>query len=251
MIGLGSYSFFWAHQHGLDLAGALRRTHDLGVGLFQICDYPPVNAMAFSELRDIRALAADLGIVLELGTRGLDTEHLREHLAIAAELRAGLLRSMVTTTASEAQRQLAAIAPELGEVTLALETYERLPTRELVALVETVAHPQIGICLDPANTVAILENPRDVIDLTASFVRNVHVKDFAFTRSEGWVGFQLTGCRLGEGLLDLDHLVASTPPSANRIVEHWLSWQGDAKRTLALEADWTAHTLDRLRPLTD
>lgn len=247
MIGLGSYSFFWAHRLGLDLAGALRRTHELGVGLFQICDYDPVTAMAFSELRDIRALAADLGIVLELGTRGLDTEHLREHLAIGAELGVTLLRSMVTTTASEADRLLRAIAPELGEVTLALETYERMPTPELVRLIESTGHPGIGICLDPANTVAILENPRDVIDLTAPFVRNVHVKDFAFTRSEGWVGFQLTGCRLGEGLLDLDHLLASVPSSAHRIVEHWLPWQGDAETTLAREADWTIHTLNQLR----
>jgi 3-oxoisoapionate decarboxylase len=33
-------------------------------------------------------------------------------------------------------------------------------------------------------------------------VKNWHVKDLAFTRQTGWVGFSLTGCPLGEELLD-------------------------------------------------
>ena len=60
------------------------------------------------------------------------------------------------------------------------------------------------MCLDPANCVAALERPRDVVAATAPYVKNWHVKDFAFTRQAGWVGFNLAGCPLGEGLLDYD-----------------------------------------------
>ena len=247
MIGLGSYSFFWAHRHGLSLEGALQRTHDLGVGVFQVCDFAPIDSMTDDELRAVKRTAESFGIDLELGTRGLETAHLRRYLEIAGILGAPLLRSMVTTTAVEAERLLDAIAPNLGDVTLALETYERIPTPELVALVAGAADPRIGICLDPANTVAILENPRDVIDASKPYVRNIHVKDFAFSREEGWVGFTLAGCPLGEGLLDLEHLMTAATPQTNRIIEHWLPWQGDAETTVSLETDWTARNLEYLR----
>ena len=43
-IGLGTYAFFWQwHQTAetpLSLTDMVDRTADLGVGLFQICDYP-------------------------------------------------------------------------------------------------------------------------------------------------------------------------------------------------------------------
>ena len=70
----------------------------------------------------------------------------------------------------------------------------------------------LGICLDPANCVAALENPRQVVELGAPHTANIHVKDFAFTRSDGWVGFNLVGAPLGEGLLDYDHLLATVDP---------------------------------------
>ena len=45
-IGLGTYAFFWQwHQTAetpLSLTDMVDRTADLGVGLFQICDYPAV-----------------------------------------------------------------------------------------------------------------------------------------------------------------------------------------------------------------
>lgn len=246
-IGLGSYAFFWAHKNGLTLEDALRATHAHGVELFQIIDYPAIEALTVDELRVLRGLADELGIRLELGTRGLSTVHLRKYLEIARELGVTLVRSMVDTPPDEAESLLDAIVPELGEITLALETYERIPTARLVALVERAADARVGICLDPANTIAVLETPRSVIDLTKDLVVNIHVKDFAFSRQEGWVGFTLAGAPLGEGLLDFEHLMSAASPQTNRIIEHWLPWQGDPTTTVALESEWTARNLDYLR----
>lgn len=239
MIGLGSYAFFWRHRDGATLDDALRETAELGVGLFQICDHPAIED---ADLGSVRALADDLGIALELGTRGTDPAHLRRYLRIADALGVTLLRSMVNSPSAAAD--LDEIAPELGGVTLALETYEQIPTADLVALVD--GRPGVGICLDPANTVSILEHPADVIRRAAEHTVNVHVKDFAFSRAEGWVGFTLAGTTLGDGLLPLDDLLAATGGS-NRIVEHWLPWQGDAATTSALERDWTRRSIEVLR----
>lgn len=261
MIGLGTYSFFWQHSseapEPLSLPAMLRRTRDLGVGVFQICDYLPILGYSAAELRSLRSLADELGISLELGTRGLQQEHLATFLALAGVLGATLVRSMVNTaehrpSLSEAEALLRASVPafEAAGVTLALETYEQVPTTDLVALVESVASPSLGICLDPANSVAALELPRDVVERTAPYVRNIHVKDFAFTRRGGWVGFTLEGAPLGTGLLDYDHLVSTVKPDAssvNQIIEHWLPWQGSFDETSRLENLWNEQNIAYLR----
>lgn len=152
----------------------------------------------------------------------------------------------------EAERFLREIVPtfEAAGVTLALETYEQVATADLVTLVETIGSPQLGICLDPGNVVARLERPRDCVEATAALVAGVHVKDFAFARQPGWVGFTYSGARMGEGLHDYAHLLETVRPregGINEIVEHWLPWRGDPETTIAMERDWTRATVDYLR----
>ncbi len=261
MIGLGTYSFFWQHSseapEPLSLPTMLRRTRDLGVTVFQICDYLPILGYSAAELRGLRTLADELGITLELGTRGVQQEHLSTFLSLAEVLGAGVVRSMVNTaehrpSMSEAEALLRASVPsyEAAGVTLALETYEQVSSTDLVGLIEAVGSTNLGICLDPANSVAALELPRDVVKRTAPYVKNIHVKDFAFTRRGGWVGFTLEGAPLGTGLLDYDHLVATVQPEIhgiNRIIEHWLPWQGTFEETSRLENLWNEQNIAYLR----
>jgi sugar phosphate isomerase/epimerase len=125
-----------------------------------------------------------------------------------------------------------------------------VPTRTLLGIIDEVGSEAIGICLDPANVVAQLENPRTCVEITAAYVKNVHVKDFAFARQAGWVGFTYSGCRMGEGLHDYDHLLQTVMPrerGMNEIVEHWLPWQTDAETTITTEREWTRRTLEILR----
>lgn len=266
MIGLGTYAFFWQHSakplgfdapEPLGLPDMLRRTSELGVELFQICDYLPLLAYSAAELRELKALADDLGITLELGTRGVGVDHLATFLLLSDALGASVVRSMVNTadhrpTMSEAEALLKQSLPgfEAAGVTIALETYEQVSSADLVSLVEAVGSDSLGICLDPANTVAALENPKDVVERCAPYVANIHVKDFQFTRRGGWVGFTLEGAELGTGLLDYDHLVDTVQPASRgitRIIEHWLPWQEDFATTVALENAWNSHNLDYLR----
>jgi sugar phosphate isomerase/epimerase len=137
-------------------------------------------------------------------------------------------------------------------VSLGLETYEMVSTTDLLGLVESVGDPGFGVVLDASNVVARLEQPRSVVEMCAPYVVNLHVKDFRFERAPGLVGFSLTGCPLGTGMLDLRHLFATVRPKQrgiSQVVEHWLPWQGDEEATLAREREWTATalgTLDRL-----
>lgn len=259
-IGLSTYSFFWRASERvpqpLYLPQMLQQTAELGAGVFQICDYKALEALSASELADLRRQADDLGLVLELGTRGLDTEHLRKYLSIAEALDVRVLRSMFNSnslkpTSEQAFELLQRVMPQFVEqdVKLALETYEQVPTRTVLDVVERIDSPWLGICLDPGNCVAALENPREVIDMTAERVLNLHVKDFAFSRRDGWVGFTFAGCPMGEGLLDYAYMRGKVRPNSrhiNQIIEHWLPWQLDAATTCALEDQWTRHNLNYL-----
>lgn len=261
MIGLGSYAFFWQHSElspqPLDAFDMLRRTAELNVQLFQFCDYAPIEDLSRDDIARLADLAQELGITLELGTKGVLPEHLEKYLDLATALDASVVRSMLYSPTSrptlvEAEAQLGEVLDAYGDagVDLALETYEQVPSTDLVALVEGVAHTRLGICLDPANSVASLENPRDVIDRTAPYVKNIHVKDFAFTRRGGWVGFTLEGAPLGTGLLDYDYLLETVRPNErgiNQVIEHWLPLADTIDETVRLENDWNDHNLAYLR----
>ena len=261
MIGLGTYAFFWQHSdrvpEPLSLVGAFERTRELGVDLFQICDYAPLLTMSASEIDAAAAEARALGLTIELGTKGINPAHLTDFLRLADVFDATLLRSMVYSpdfrpSLDEAARILDGILPsfEAAGVTLALETYEQVPTVDLVGLVERADSDRLGICLDPANVVAGLELPKDAVNRCAPHTRNIHVKDFAFARQDGWVGFTYSGAPMGEGLHDYPHLLDTVRPDdrgINEIVEHWLPWQGDPETTVQAEIAWTANTLDYLR----
>lgn len=263
-VGLGTYAFFWQWQatadHPLSLTAMIDKAAGWDVTLFQVCDYPLVETYDDAALATLRRHAQDRGVELELGTRGVRPEHLARYLHLAQALGVTLVRSMTNAAdhrpgVEEAVDLLRQAVPayERAGVTLALETYEQVPVADLVRTVTDVGSPSLGICLDPGNCVAGLELPAATVELTAPLVRNVHVKDFAFSRRDGWVGFTFAGCPLGEGLLDYTHLVETVQPGRrglNQIIEHWLPWQGDSASTVSTEDQWTLHALSYLRSRT-
>lgn len=271
-IGLSTYALFWELSERvpepLTLAGAVDRTRELGLGLLQICDYAPLETWDDVQLKELREHADAQGVTLEVGTKGIRPERLRHFLHVAQLLGADLVRSMLNTpapdifggagepghapSATEAIELLHEVIPEYeaAGVRLALETYEQVPTAELLAVVQAVGSPSLGICSDPANVVAALEHPREVVEAVAPYVLNMHIKDFAFQRQDGWVGFVYTGAAMGEGLLDYQHMAETIRPAEkniNQIIEHWLPWQGSPEETVATERQWTNQAIAYLR----
>jgi sugar phosphate isomerase/epimerase len=259
--GISTYAYFWRISdrapEPMTLPAMLRDTAALGGEVLQICDYAPIESYDRARLADVRATADDLGLTLELGTRGIRPEHLLKYLDMAGELGVTLVRSMLNTAdhrpdTAEAVALLEEAVPRYADagVTLGLETYEQVATDDLVSVVRAVDDPHLGIVLDPGNSVARLERPVDVVAATAPYVVNIHVKDFAFTRRDGWVGFTYAGCPLGEGLLDHDGMIAAVRPAErgiNQIVEHWLPWQDEGyDATARLEHQWTQHSINTL-----
>ena len=267
MIGISTYAYQWRMDPRGPEPWPVERVLDdaarLGLRLVQLCDLPELDdmsragAIGSSRLAALRSRAEGLGLRLELGTKGIRPGHLLAYLRMAGELGSDLVRSMLVTpdhrpTLDEARRDLASVLPEFAAsgVTLALETYEQVSTAELVGLVAGIGAEHLGICLDPGNVVARLEHPREVVEITAPWVRNVHVKDFDFSRSPDMVGFRFAGRPLGDGLLDYGHLMDTVAPESrgiNRIIEQWVPDQGDPGGTIAVETEWAEHAVRWLR----
>lgn len=259
-IGLSTYAFFWRSRESapepLSLCAMLTQTRQLGASVFQICDYPAIESLSAAQLRDLRDYAADLDITLELGTRGVSAGHLERYRELAADLGVRFVRSMLHTadhqpSPAEAIDLLRQVLPGYQDqgVTLGLETYEQVSTKDLLAVVQGVDSQNLGVCLDPGNCVARLEMPEYVIAEVAPHVVNMHIKDFVFARQAGWVGFSLVGCPLGTGLLDYEAMVQAVDPETrgiNQIVEHWLPRAGTIEETCEIEQEWTRHSAEFL-----
>ena len=86
-IGLSSYAFLWRSSKDsprrIDIFEMLDETAELGVGVFQICDEPGIEAMPDEELARLAAHAAARQVRLELGTRGISPPHLLRYLDLA------------------------------------------------------------------------------------------------------------------------------------------------------------------------
>jgi 3-oxoisoapionate decarboxylase len=262
-IGISTYAFFWQWsdlaEKKLSLKEMMKKTIEYGGEVFQICDYPLIEEMNDEELADIVSYAKKLDLELELGTRGIHPTLLRKYLSLATKLNVKLVRSMFYSkeyTPADNDQAVEWIEQVLEDfqkagVTLGLETYEQIKTDQLVELIDMIDSPYIGICLDPGNTVASLELPEEVIDKTAPYVVNLHVKDFAFKRNQGWVGFYYSGAPLGGGLLDFDYLYNSIQRNkkkeVNAIIELWVSFDETIEKTIQIERVWIEKSMDYLR----
>lgn len=89
------------------------------------------------------------------------------------------------------------------DMVLAIENHIDFFADELVDLLETAAHPALGVCLDTANNLRMLEDPSRAITKLAPYARTVHLKDVtAFRGSPLDFGFW-PSVPVGQGLIDV------------------------------------------------
>jgi sugar phosphate isomerase/epimerase len=64
----------------------------------------------------------------------------------------------------------------------------------------------VGVCVDTGNSIALLEDPMEVVEAYAPWAFTTHMKDVAVEEYDE--GFLLAEVPLGEGILDLKKMVA-------------------------------------------
>jgi sugar phosphate isomerase/epimerase len=256
--GVSSYAFGWAVNAGrftpdrlLDFA----LEHQLPV--VQFGDHVPLHLLQAAELDRLAARAREAGVEIQTGARRLTAEHLETCLTIARRLGARLLRFVIDEgdyqpppdgIASLLRNALPSLAS--AGVTLAIENHDRFPCATLRRLVDDLDSPQVGICLDTANSLGAGEGIAEVLAQLAPVCVNLHLKDFAIARLPYLMGFTVTGRPLGEGMLPLAQVLATVARHdrcRTAVVETWPPPEAEISATLAKELDWAIRSVQVLR----
>ncbi|QHT63309.1 sugar phosphate isomerase/epimerase [Paenibacillus lycopersici] len=262
-VGIGSYTLTWSvgvpgyetPQEPLTARGLLLLASERGIKLVQMADNMPLHLMDDGALRELRDLAEELRIELEIGTRGTEPGHLLDYLRIADLLGARLVRTLITIADLDvAAEQLREALPkfEAAQVTLAIENHGLHTTKQLSALFDVLESPYAGCCLDTVNSFSALDSPDTVIRDLSPYVVNLHVKDFDITRVDHQMGFAILGKPAGHGKLNIPGLLTvldSLGKKPNAILELWTPYAGTVEQTVAIERQWLDQSLAYLRTL--
>jgi sugar phosphate isomerase/epimerase len=94
---------------------------------------------------------------------------------------------------------------ERQDMRLAIENHKDWRTDELLDLLRRADSPQIGVCVDTGNSIALLEDPLKVVEAYAPWALSTHLKDMAV--EEYADGFLLAEVPLGSGFLDVTKMI--------------------------------------------
>jgi sugar phosphate isomerase/epimerase len=263
-LGIGSYTYTWAvgvpghlPARPMGASDLLERARHLGVGVVQIADNLPLHRLPVAELEKLDRRATELGISVEVGTRGIDPKHLARYVEIASRFRSRILRVVVDTSdhhpdENEVVEVVKAVLPELQSagICLALENHDRFPVRVLARVVERIGSARVGICLDTVNSLGALEGPDTVIETLGPWTVNLHVKDFSIERVSHAMGFVVEGKPAGSGRLNVPRLLERLRAfgrDPNAILELWTPPGATLEATIAREAEWAEDSIRYLR----
>ena len=162
------------------------------------------------------------GMFVELDTRGTDPAHLAHILDVAEQLGADVVRTFVMSGGgyshgnlagsfdpeafARAAQQLRELVPLLQKkrIRLAVENHELETIGEILALVEQVDSPWVGVHLDVGNTMMAWEDPLEATLQAAHRTVTTHIKDHIICRNGPDGPAVVCGVPLGEGNLDLE-----------------------------------------------
>ncbi len=101
--------------------------------------------------------------------------------------------------------ELAAPVAERHRVRLAVENHKDHRIAERIELLKRTSSEWVGACVDVGNSLALLEDPLEVVAAYAPWACSVHLKDHAVREYDD--GFLLADVPLGQGFLDLKKMV--------------------------------------------
>jgi sugar phosphate isomerase/epimerase len=171
-----------AEAHGMDLEGTIRLPKD------------STDCERFTaEVRCVREAGIKVVRTVLLGGRRY------EQFTSSDDFRRACL---------QAEQSLKLAEPIIAkhDLLLAIENHKDYRAGELMDLLQRLGSRHVGACVDTGNSIALLEEPMEVVRTLAPRAFTVHLKDMAVAECDD--GFLLAEVPLGEGFLDLPKMIA-------------------------------------------
>jgi hypothetical protein len=188
---------------------------------------------------------------------GVDPGRLRQQIEFAKRIGVILLEAAPESAdggipmRGEIAHSLRAVVGELENrrFRLAIDN-SRIPAQDLNQLIEPIRSLWLGVAIDTAKPLAIPQEWHLSVRVLAYRTMSLHLKDFVVHPGPRGMGFNVIGCPVGEGKLDIPWLVKSfaalrITPSA--LVELWTPEQNTLEETIALEDAWAKQSVDYVR----
>jgi sugar phosphate isomerase/epimerase len=91
------------------------------------------------------------------------------------------------------------------DMRLAVENHKDFLVEDLLGMLKRLDSKHVGVCVDTGNSIALLEEPLEVVETYAPWAFSVHLKDMGVAEYDE--GFLLSEMPLGDGFLDLKKIV--------------------------------------------
>lgn len=210
LLGLETFSYHLAYGQGaMTVFDFLRRTAELGLDGAQINIVQPnwghLGGGDPDHLAAVRELLDELGLYLELDTRGTDPAHLTRAIELCDAVGADVLRTYaslggdVQQELRQAVDDLRAVVPVCADhgVRIAFENHEYETADDILGVLDAVDSEWVGALVDTGNGMMVWESPVETVTALAPYAVSTHFKDHVVARVGGEP--RVVGTTIGRG----------------------------------------------------
>jgi len=266
LLGLSTYTYTWAigvpgsmPGNPLTAYGLINKASDKGIGIVQIADNLPLEKLSTDELNVLYQYSRMKGVMIEMGGKGMTTEHTLQCLNVAEMLHSPILRMVIDGQNFEPDiAEISAIIRDLmpefksRNIKLAIENHDRFKAREFEKIIQNAGSDLVGICLDSVNSMGAGEGFEEVAKILLPYTINFHVKDFTIRRVSHKMGIIIEGAPAGKGKLNISKLVAKLNEQGqcnSAILELWTPPENDIEATVIKEDLWAKESIEYLKKI--
>ena len=265
-LGISSYTYTWSigvpgslPTRQMSATDLVDRAVAVGLKLVQIADNLPLEKLTDVELEDLRQYAFKKGVCIEMGGRGLTTEHTLKCLKTAEKLYSPILRMVIDGAGFEPDiydiiQIIRDLLPEFEsrKIQLAIENHDRLKALEFEQIIQSINSEWVGICLDSVNSMGAGEGFETVAEILIPYTINLHLKDFSIRRVSHKMGLVIEGTPAGSGMLNIEDLICKLNRLGrchSAILELWTPPEAVLSDTISKEEEWADRSIKYLKTI--
>ena len=265
-LGISTYSFPWAigtkaftPPYPLTAVELLQYAAGKDIRFVQFGDNYPLHLLDRHQLNELKNLADHMKVQIQVGTRKLTVENILTYIAIASVLQTDFIRVVIDDdnfqpTENKVIDTIRQLLPHLkqAKLRLAIENHDRFSAFTLKRIIESTDKDMIAICLDTANSMGAGEGLGEVVALLALYTVNLHIKDFRIQRLDHKMGFRISGCIAGTGIVNISSLVQELNKYGrchSAILEVWSDPEPTITETIIKEKESVERSIDYLKTI--